>query len=280
MVRMSVKPRSLILDLFGEYLRFVDGGEVQLAHLTRLLGAFDVAAPTARVTMARLGKDGWFSVRREGRESRYRLTSSMLAVLEEGRERIFAAAPTSWNGRWTMVIYQLSESNRQERDQLRKNLAWHGFGPLGTSTWIAPGDRRTIARELVKNLDDTQAEVLQCLSDGLDHDRRLAERCWNLTELAAAYEKFNAEHRHLLATADQLQGAEALVARTTLISRYRHFPFADPRLPPDLTPDPWPGAEAHQLFMEVHRALGPAARAYVGTVVGREITDAGDDGLP
>lgn len=270
---MPFKPRSLILDLFGEYLRFVDG-EVQLAHLTKLLEAFDVAPSTVRVTMSRLRREGWFTAHREGRESRYRLTEHMGEVLEEGRRRIFAAPPEDWSGTWTMVIYQLSENERSERGQLRKDLAWHGFGPLSTSTWLAPGDRRDAVRRLVAELDAKQAEVLLCTSDGVEHDRSLAEKCWDLPALAAEYDAFIAQNSALVETAGDLEGAAALAARTTLIARYRQFPFRDPQLPAALTPAPWPGRAAHQLFRDAHEALGPAARLHVGDVIGREVTDA------
>ena len=272
MSAMAPKPRSLVLDLFGEYLRFVDA-EVRLGPLTTLLGDFDVAPATVRVTMSRLRREGWFTSERDGRETRYRLTASMLKVLQEGRERIFAAPPTSGDGTWTMVIYQLSEGERQERQQLRKDLAWLGFGLLSTSTWLAPGDRREQVRDLVTGLDDKQVEILRCTSDGPEHDRALAARCWDLAELAAEYDGFVAEQAPLLDKAAGLVGPEALVARTLLISRYRHFPFKDPQLPPGMRPDPWSGDAAHRLFRDAHRALGPAARAYVGEVIGREVAD-------
>ncbi|WP_152185821.1 PaaX family transcriptional regulator C-terminal domain-containing protein [Segeticoccus rhizosphaerae] len=269
----SPKPRSLILDLFGEYLRFVDD-EVPLGDLTTLLETFGVAPATVRVTMSRLRKEGWFNVRRDGRESRYRLTDTMRKLLDEGRARIFAAPPQEWNGKWTLVIYQLSESDRHDRDHLRKSLAWQGFGPLSTSTWLAPGDRRETARGLVADLDAKHCEVLLCTSDGAAHDRSLAEQCWDLADLAAEYEEFIAEHQELLLRPGRLKGSDALVARTTLIAHFRHFPFRDPHLPPQLTPDSWPGDEAHALFRRAHEALGPAARLFVGEILGREVVDA------
>jgi phenylacetic acid degradation operon negative regulatory protein len=267
-----LKPRALILDLFGDYLRYVDA-EGRLSHLTELLGAFDVAPPTVRVTLSRLRREGWFVTRREGRETVYTLTPEMLSVLDEGRERIFTPPPETWVGSWTMVIYQMTESERQERNQLRKALAWHGFGPLTTSTWIAPGDLRKEARALVDEFTDEQVDVLSCTSEGLEHDRELARRCWDLDSLAREYVAFNDEHRHLVRPAKRAAGPGALVARTELISTYRHFPFRDPRLPPDLRPGPWPGNEAYDIFRAAHTRLGPAARAHVSAVIGRVVPE-------
>jgi phenylacetic acid degradation operon negative regulatory protein len=267
---MADKPRSLILDLFGDYLRYADA-EVRLSHLTSLLGAFDIAAPTVRVTMSRLRREHWFTTHRVGREMIYRLTPELLEVLDEGRQRIFAAPTSEWTGRWTMVVYQMSESERQERNQLRKTLAWHGFGPLATSTWLAPGDRRVEARAIVDSLTQEQVVIVACVSEGPDEDRDLARRCWDLNELASEYEAFTRAHRTLLRRAARLRGADALVARTRLIHAYRHFPFRDPRLPRELRPDPWPGEDAHRLFQQAHAALGPAAREFVSNVIGRDL---------
>lgn len=269
---MLPKPRSLILDLFGEYLRFGDAS-VRLAHLTALLGDFDVSPATVRVTMSRLRREGWFTTVRDSRETIYRLSDEMVGVLRDGRARIFAPPPAPWDGVWTMVIYQLSEEERQEREQLRKQLAWHGFGPLTTSTWLAAGDRRSTASDLVAALPSRTADVLLCRGDGLAHDRELTTRCWDLDGLAREYATFVDDHRGLEDDADSLRGADALVARTLLISRYRHFPFRDPMLPTALQPEPWPGNEAHRLFRSLHARLGAAARDHVGGVVGRPVHD-------
>ncbi|MBB4932741.1 uncharacterized protein (TIGR03083 family) [Lipingzhangella halophila] len=70
--------------------------------------------------------------------------------------------------------------------------------------------------------------------------------------------------------ATHVEGPDALVARTSLISRYRHFLFRDPQLPSELTPEPWPGDHSYTIFHEAHRALGPAARAYVSDIIDAE----------
>jgi phenylacetic acid degradation operon negative regulatory protein len=171
-----------------------------------------------------------------------------------------------------MVIYQMTESERQERNQLRKALAWHGLGPLTTSTWLAPGDRRKELRAVIDGLTDEQVDVLVCTSEGLDHDRALARRCWDLETLAREYAEFNDANQQLLHGSPPA-GAEALVVRTELISTYRHFPFQDPRLPPELRPASWPGLEAYEIFRAAHDRFGPAARAYVGGVIGRPVPE-------
>ena len=64
-----MKARSLVFDLFGDYLRY-RGGEVRLRGLVSLMGCFDVAEPTVRVVVTRLRKEGWLVSRRDGRDGR------------------------------------------------------------------------------------------------------------------------------------------------------------------------------------------------------------------
>ena len=79
-----MKPRSIVFDLFGDYLRYA-GGEVRLRALTELLDCFGIGEATVRVVMARLRKEGWFDTRRDGRETVYALNDRSWQLLDEGR---------------------------------------------------------------------------------------------------------------------------------------------------------------------------------------------------
>jgi phenylacetic acid degradation operon negative regulatory protein len=266
----SMKPRALILDMFGDYLRYV-GSEVRASDLVTLLTTLGVEASTTRVTLSRLKQEGWFVTRRVGRETIYALSSELLAVLEDGRARIFQPYASAWDGTWTQVVFQLDESDRSVRDQAKKRLAWLGFGPLTTSTWLSPGDRRLEGQHLRREFSSATIDVLIARSEGVDEDRRLAERCWDLAALNNDYEAFIAEHTALLDSIRDLTGPAALAARTELVSTYRHFPFRDPSLPVALRPANWGGARAHEMFLDAHDSLGPAATEYVESVIGTRV---------
>jgi phenylacetic acid degradation operon negative regulatory protein len=135
---MVETPRSLVLNLFGDYLRYA-GGEAKLGELTELMTAFGLEPGTVRVSMSRLRQEGWFTTRRDGRETVYALSDQMLDILVNGRPRIFRRKEEPWSGRWTMVIYQVPDSDRAVREQLRKQLAWTGFGQLLRRHWWLQG---------------------------------------------------------------------------------------------------------------------------------------------
>jgi phenylacetic acid degradation operon negative regulatory protein len=265
-----MKPRSLILDIFGDYLRFV-GSEVRASDLGTLLGALGVEAATTRMTLSRLKQEHWFTTAKVGRETFYRLSPEMLEVLDEGRERIFAPYQSEWDGWWTQVVYQLPESDRAVREQLKKRLAWLGFGPLTPSTWLSPRRLRMHSMDLRAEFPTVTSDVLESRTDDVVEDRSLVRRCWDLTGLNRDYADFIERHRDLLRAAPTFNGHEAFAARIEIVSTYRHFPFRDPSLPRDLRPDGWLGGAAKELFLDIHDALAPAAIDYVSEVIGTRV---------
>jgi phenylacetic acid degradation operon negative regulatory protein len=269
---MQWKPRALILDLFGDYLRYA-GSEVRLADITELLAVFDIEPATVRVNLSRLRKEGWFTTRRVGRETVYSLTPHMLEILNEGRERIFHRRGEEWEGRWTMAIYQVPEADRAVREQLRKQLAWHGFGQLSPSTWLSPHDLMAEVREIGAEYPSAKVDALWCGTGNVQEDRDLAARCWDLEQLGEDYQQFI---RTYVASDNEVvnagkEGRTALIERMHLIGDFRRFLFRDPYLPRELQPDGWPSDEAYLLFGAVHRQLGPAATEFVSGVVGEPV---------
>jgi phenylacetic acid degradation operon negative regulatory protein len=275
---MAETPRSLVLNLFGDYLRYA-GGEIKLGELTELMVAFGMEPATVRVSMSRLKKEGWFTTRRQGRETVYVLSRHMLELLVHGRPRIFRRKAEPWSGRWTMVIYQVPESDRAVREQLRKQLAWAGFGQLSPSTWLAPHDLAKEARDLASRHGSARLDVLWCGSDDAEAARDLAARCWDLESLRGDYTDFLAAYGHLDNEPGNRakDGKLALVERTRITDDFRRFPFRDPELPPELQPPNWPGPAAFNLFSRVHGQLGPQARAFVEGVIGRPVPDVSDE---
>jgi phenylacetic acid degradation operon negative regulatory protein len=264
-----VKARSLVFDLFGDYLRY-RGGEARLRSLVTLMGCFDVPEPSVRVVVARLRKEGWLSSRREGRETVYALTDAAWKLLDEGRERIFHRAQGPWDGQWHMVIYSVPEAERGLREQLRKKLAWFGFGPLSSSVWLSPHDRGGLVREAFEDEPAARLDVFRSRSAGAEEDRDIARRAWDLHELGRAYASLLDTYRPRLPAyrAGDLQGAEALVERMKLIHNYRRFPFRDPDLPPELLPGDWNGRVAHDVVIEAHGLLRGPAEACVDALTG------------
>lgn len=264
-----MKPRSIVFDLFGDYVRY-RGGVARLQTLTALMECFGIAEGTVRVVMARLRREGWFDASREGRESLYALNAKSLHLLDQGRARIFERARGEWDRHWYMVIYSVPETRRAVRDHIRRELAWLGFGPLAASTYVCPHDRLQQVKESLADLPDVRLDLLRSQSGGLPVDREMAARCWDLDGLNADYKTLLRVYRARLPRyrAGVLSHQEALVERMRLTHDYRMFPFRDPDLPLELLPAGWVGREAHEVFLEAHELLRIPAEKFYDEIAG------------
>jgi phenylacetic acid degradation operon negative regulatory protein len=265
-----VRARSLVFDLFGDYLRY-RGGRVRLRALVALLDCFGIPEATARVAAARLRKEGWLTADREGREATYALTALAWQMLDEGRTRIFQRMSGPWDGQWHMLIYQVPETERALREQLRRHLAWLGFGPLAPSVWLSPYDRtKQVLGHFAASSAALQLDTFRSRSAGDEADRSIAARAWDLDGLDRDYRDLLGRYAPRLAEyrAGGLDDRAALVERMRLVYDYRHFPFRDPDLPPELLPGDWPGRQAHDVFLQAHGLLRVPAERAVDTVLG------------
>lgn len=271
-----MRPKDLVMDLFGDYIRYM-GGSIRLSQLSQLLELFGVEPTTTRVTLSRMRKDGWVETQRHGREMDYSATPKLLEVLDEGRERIFAPPRTPWTGQWTMVLYQIPESRRAERERLKKTLSWEGFGQLNPTTWVSPRDVREKMCAALECDRDENIHVVTMSTGALERDRRLAQQCWDLEELADDYRRFIGRWAdRVTMNLREMGPQEALVDRVELVSAYRRFPFRDPYLPAALQPDGWPGDAAYETFVRAHQALAGAATSFVSSV----LTESAGPALP
>jgi phenylacetic acid degradation operon negative regulatory protein len=259
--------RSLVFDLFGGYVRY-HGSGVALQDLAAVAEPFGVSADALRVVMSRLRREGWFEVSHRGGRARYEATDRTWALLDEGRERIFATGEEPWPGEWYVVIYEVSESERALREQLRKKLAWLGFGPLAAATWLSPHDRLDAVLEWAADQPAVRIVTLIARSRGVEHDREYAAHCWDLAEIRREYLGFIERYGSAEAVAAWrgAVGPAALVHRVQLAHDYRLFLFRDPGLPSHLLPPDWPAERARSLFHEAHDHLEAEAVAAYRTL--------------
>jgi phenylacetic acid degradation operon negative regulatory protein len=263
---VPVKPRALIFGLLGDYVRY-DSGEIRLKCLVTLSEQLGVAPSTIRVTVTRLRDEGWLGVRRDGRESIYSPTSKCLRMLDEERRRIFRGEPPAWSGSWSMVIYTVPESDRPTREQLRRDLAWLGFGPMAPATWVSPHHLLESVASVSSVLPNARLDLLTMRAAGIGADRAIAARCWDLGTLNAEYADFIREVRIEMDGYPLLDGASALASRMRLVQSYRQFPFRDPGIPAELQPPGWLGEQARILFNQAYEMLAAGAQTHYKKVL-------------
>jgi len=217
-----------------------------------------------------MSQHGWLKVRRVGNRSYYGATNKTRRLLEEGERRIFANRTGPWDHQWRILVYSIPERKRELRTELRKQLAWLGYGPLSSGSWICPHEVESDVRALVDGMGISSCvETFTASHMGISSDRELASRCWDLEGIDRRYQAFVEKYRPLfeeLTERRDVADSECFVQRFLLIHEYRKFFFIDPELPAELVPECWHGFAARDLFHAFHDRLADAANSYFDSV--------------
>jgi phenylacetic acid degradation operon negative regulatory protein len=271
------RAKSLIVTVWGDAL-VPHGGSVWLTGLIRLMAPFEINERLVRTSVFRLTADGWLVRAAQGRRSRYRLTRDGARRFHDAYKRIYERPADDWRGQWELVLADRVAAPR--RADLRQELAWAGFGELGTTTFLRPHEA---ARSLPSILDAKGIAASVTVAIGADlAGRPIAQavpEAWDLHSLAADYRRFLArfgaviEHFREGETHDP---GQCFVVRTLLIHAYRRVLLRDPLLPPALLPLDWPGTAAYMLCRDFYRLThGDAERHLAAT-----LTEPGDTWPP
>lgn len=270
--------RALIFTLYGDYIRHY-GNAIWIGSLIRLLEAFGHNEQAVRAAVSRMGKQGWIRSTKKGNKSYYSLTERGRARMEEASKRIYKSASPDWDGKWRMLVYTIPEEKRHLRDELRKELAWSGFGLLSNSCWITPNPLEEEINRLITTYDiHSYVSFFQADYAGMSDQKQMVDKCWNLTAITNQYQKFiDVYHEKYLADKSKLKNglmtdSEAFVQSASLVHQYRKFLFIDPNLPAELLPAEWIGDVAGALFTDYYQLLTkPATRFFESVFESGEI---------
>lgn len=266
----GTSPQHLLLVLLGDYWH---GSQVPLpsAALVSLLAEFSVTGSSARAALSRLSRRGLLVLSKKGRRTFYALSARAAdALADDVRRRLsFGAQEVPWWGRWTVAAFSMPERQRDLRHLLRARLRLLDMAPLYDGVWVSPHDRVTPVSMVLKELDVANATVLAAEVGPDSPVGGDPLRAWDLRGLRRRYELLVSDHAALRmrCQAGQISDAEALVARTALVSAWRNIPNLDPELPRDLLPEDWPRARARDTFIELYDGLAISAEARVRQIV-------------
>jgi phenylacetic acid degradation operon negative regulatory protein len=253
-----IRANSLIITIYGDSIA-PHGGSVWLGSFINLVKPLGINDRLVRTSVFRLSKDSWLASEHIGRCSYYGLTATGRRRFEHAYRRIYFQPKVHWEGDWQIVLTAGSELTSAQRDEVRKELQWEGFG------LIAPGVLAHPSANLDPLLDILQSNgvqdsvvVLRAKSLGAlvsKPTRELVRECWNLGLISQDYKRFLDRFRPVLKafkSARELDPEQCFVVRTLLMHEFRRTLLRDPQLPDQLLPHDWPGNAARQLCHELY----------------------------
>ena len=149
------------------------GNAVQLLKYTPLIKKSKLKVFEINRGIKRLLERGLIEIK-EDRDSKYlEITNKgKRLLLKYELEGLATDKPKKWDRKYRVVIFDISESRRGVRDNLRVMIRSFGFICLQQSVWIYPYPCEDII-DLLKQYLDLKGEVLYMTIESMENDKRL-----------------------------------------------------------------------------------------------------------
>lgn len=153
------------------------------SKMTRLLKELD--RPTKnrkqlyqRISQAvsRLEQDGLVTISGERGKRRVKLTERGRRILEGLEFKEYAIPEQAfWDGKWRVLVFDMSEKRRRSRDQLRRLLRGQDFVRLQDSVWVFPYPCDEFIALVRAHLKSGVGEMRYFVAEALESDKSLRE---------------------------------------------------------------------------------------------------------
>lgn len=266
---IPLRTNSLIITIFGDAIA-PHGGALLLGSLIDLVAPLGINSRAVRTSVFRLMQEDWLRTTPIGRRSEYSLTASGRRRITHAYRRIYDTPHDAWNGQWQIVILPEGALTPDERETLRRDLLWDGYGALAPGVFAHPSANAARLRDiLMQTASEDRVALLKATAlDGITTNplREVVEQCWHLDRLAEDYRRFIARFRPALAWLEQKKAGlpeQHFILRTLLIHEFRRVQLRDPQLPESLLADNWPGHEARILCRDLYQKTIPMSEQHL-----------------
>jgi phenylacetic acid degradation operon negative regulatory protein len=259
----AIPTRVLVFGMLGA------DGTVEAAELAPVAEACGQSREQLRSCLRRLIAEGLLVQTGSGRRARYGATPAGMVALGSSVERTRLAyaqdaAGRGWDRHWRLVAFAVPESRRAARDALRDRLIALGGAAVQGGLYVSPHPWHKDVRAAAVELGVADLVTVASTDDldvGEERDpRELARLLWPVDDLAARYAEFVASFSSVLhsltglrARKERLPDAAFLPGALAMAVSFQDVFAADPLLPPELLPRPWPGRTARDLLVRSRR---------------------------
>lgn len=254
--RVEIPTRVLVESMVRE------DGTIDAAELYSVANTLGMTDQQVRLHIRRLVADGQLTQDGRGRRANLRASTKLRNSIEPDIEFVRymydqdrGTAP--WDGTWHLVAFAIPESSRQARDAMRDGIIRLGGAAIQGGLYISPNPWESHIANLATELDTgrylTYFTTADLRTGGLSSPSEIAARLWPLDQIAERHERLLAIAQSRLDRITDPQTSSRSDILTALLELAAEFTTAtefDPLLPPELLPQPWPGARARAVVAE------------------------------
>jgi phenylacetic acid degradation operon negative regulatory protein len=246
-----------------------EDGTIVADELLPVAAACGQSPEQVRSCLRRLVAEGLFVRHGTGAAARYDATAHGMSALGMGIERTRLAygqdaAGRGWDRQWRLVAFAIGEERRAARDAFRDHLLDLGGAAIQGGLYVSPHNWLKDVRDEAERLGVVDLVSLVATDDlevgGRRDPRELARHLWPLDDLAERYAEFVARFEHvpdalkeMRRRRERLPDAAFLPGALSMAVAFQECFNADPLLPPELLPRPWPGRAARDLLVASRR---------------------------
>ncbi len=244
-------------------------GTIVADELYPVAEACGLTGDQVRSCLRRLRAEGLFTREGDGRDAVFRATPAGMRALGASADRTRLAyaqdaAGRGWDRIWRLVAFAIPEAKRAARDAFRDHLLELGGAPIQNGLYVSPHlwDADVLAE--AARLDVTEHLMVASTSElelgGSRDPREIARRLWPIEEVATRYQNFidvydgvPEQLERMRRNKERLAEADFLPGALIIGIKFQECFGADPLLPPELLPRPWPGRRARELLARSRR---------------------------
>ncbi|MCD6195160.1 hypothetical protein J7K05_03135 [bacterium] len=176
-------------------------------------------------------------------------------------EKIRYALPL-WHRRWTMVVFNIPETEKKIRDQLRYQLKKYGFSVWQNSVWVCPHPlHQNLKLYLTNHGLEKKVKVFYGILSSAD-EKSLINSVWKPQKIEKQYREFIQDTKRKFKRLKNLNNLKAelkekaldLLAKLTEL-KYLDIIRKDPRLPRSLLSKNWLGFRAYRIYQQLDKYL-------------------------
>ncbi len=157
-----------------------------------------------------------------------------------------------WDGRYRIMMYDIPELNRKQRDALRRIIQIFKLGMWSTSVWVSPYPIDDLVSKLrTLNLEHL-VQVLK--AQFFDYGNlEFAEKIWKVSQLNTEYKNL---YKSINKIVNKPRGKRRMVDifRNSFI-HYQALISKDPGLPSNLLPKDWYGMKVRKELKKLQKLL-------------------------
>jgi len=150
-----------------------------------------------------------------------------------------------WDSRWRVVLFNIPEKYRKDRQALRKKLSELGFETVQKGVYISPYPLFAPIKRFTTDYLGIRQHLILMEVDKIDQEKKEIQNIWNLDEINQKYKKFIKSVS--LAKKEKFWPLLAKQLEKEFAQIYQE----DPHLPSEFLPKDWVGEKAYQIFKQI-----------------------------